>query len=259
VLSSGSAVSEAVAHGEHAAGDSRSGSRLRVGGLTPFTSIDFPGQLSAVVWVQGCPWRCGYCHNPHLQARDELAAGSRPWPEVVSWLGRRVGLIDAVVFSGGEPTIDVGLRGAMEEVRALGLAIGLHTGGIYPRRLAEVLPLVDWVGMDVKAPLSRPELLDQVVGVRAVADHVARSLSEVLLSGVKFECRTTAHPAYLAEPDLLSLAAELSLLGVQHYALQIARPVAGASLALDACAGYPSAAALAKLEALFPAFTLRRE
>jgi pyruvate formate lyase activating enzyme len=259
VLGSSHAMTDAVAHSERATGGRRYGSHLRVGGLTPFTSIDFPGQLSAVVWVQGCPWRCGYCHNPHLQSRDALAAGSRPWPDVVSWLGRRVGLIDAVVFSGGEPTIDAGLRGAMEEVRALGLAVGLHTGGIYPRRLAEVLPLVDWVGVDVKAPLSRPELLDEVVGVPAVADHVARSLAEVLLSGVKFECRTTAHPAYLAEPDLLSLAAELSLLGVQNYAVQIARPVAGAPLALDACAGYPSATALAQFEALFSTFTLRRE
>ena len=122
---------------------------LRVGGLTRFTSIDYPGKLSAVVFVQGCPWRCGYCHNPQLQSRDEAAGPS--WSEVMAWLPRRVGLIDAVVFSGGEPTLDPALGAAMDEVRALGLAVGLHSAGIYPRRLRELLPRLDWIGLDVKA------------------------------------------------------------------------------------------------------------
>ena len=61
-----------------------------------------------MVFVQGCPWRCGYCHNPQLQSRDEAAGPS--WREVMAWLPRRVGLIDAVVFSGGEPTLDPALK-----------------------------------------------------------------------------------------------------------------------------------------------------
>ncbi|MBE0549820.1 MAG: anaerobic ribonucleoside-triphosphate reductase activating protein, partial [Rubrivivax sp.] len=60
---------------------------LQLGGLTPFTSIDYPGRLSAVVFVQGCPWRCGYCHNPHLQPRGQ-PAGPR-WGEVLDFLRRR--------------------------------------------------------------------------------------------------------------------------------------------------------------------------
>ncbi|MDR3005407.1 MAG: radical SAM protein, partial [Acidovorax sp.] len=76
---------------------------LQVGGLTPFTSIDYPGKLSAVIYVQGCPLRCSYCHNPHLQQR---CAGTQTWGAVHAWLQRRVGLVEAVVFSGGEPTVD---------------------------------------------------------------------------------------------------------------------------------------------------------
>ena len=72
-----------------------------------------------------------------------------------------MGLIDAVVFSGGEPTIDPTLGAAMDEVRALGSAVGLHSGGIYPRRLRELLPRADWVGPDVKAPLDDAALLRQ--------------------------------------------------------------------------------------------------
>ena len=117
---------------------------LRVGGLTPLSTTDWPGMLAAVVFCQGCPWRCGYCHNPDLiPARGDHEI---PWEDVLAFLRRRQGLLDGVVFSGGEPTAQAGLADAMREVRALGFKIGLHTGGMYPQRLAAVLPLVDWVG-----------------------------------------------------------------------------------------------------------------
>ncbi len=66
-----------------------------IGGLTPFSSVDWPGQLAAVVFIAGCPWRCHYCHNPHLQER----ARGLDWREVLDFLGRRRNLLDAVVFS----------------------------------------------------------------------------------------------------------------------------------------------------------------
>jgi len=230
---------------------------LRVGGVTPFTSIDFPGQLAAVVFVQGCPWRCGYCHNPHLQSR-QAADGSEPvrWPDLVHWLGGRVGLLDAVVFSGGEPTMDPGLESAMAQARGLGLLVGLHTAGIYPRRLQAVLPLVDWVGVDVKAPLADHALHERVTGVADSARPVLESVRMVLASGVAHEFRTTAQPDLLNEADLLRIGDDLSQLGARSFALQIARPVgsAAAAVAVD----YPSAAVLERLGALFPHFVLRR-
>ncbi|MEK7361688.1 MAG: anaerobic ribonucleoside-triphosphate reductase activating protein, partial [Pseudomonadota bacterium] len=123
---------------------------LQIGGLTPLSATDYPGELAAVVYCQGCPWRCGYCHNPHLL--PGRAPGAIAWSEVLAFLGRRRGLLDAVVFSGGEPTAQPGLARAMRETKRLGYRIGLHSAGIYPRRFAEVLPLVDWVGFDAKAP-----------------------------------------------------------------------------------------------------------
>ena len=114
---------------------------LRVGGLTRCSASDYPGKLAAVVYCQGCAWRCGYCHNPELQ--PARGAHEIPWAEVVSFLDRRRGLLDAVVFSGGEPTLQLSLRQAMGKVKGMGYLIGLHTAGIVPRRLAEVLPLVD--------------------------------------------------------------------------------------------------------------------
>ena len=77
---------------------------LKVGGYVPFSSTDYPGKLAAVVFVQGCPWRCTYCHNPHLQPRQQ-PPGSPSWEQIRKRLQGRQGLLDAVVFSGGEATL----------------------------------------------------------------------------------------------------------------------------------------------------------
>jgi len=231
-------------------------SMLNVGGVTPFTSIDFPGNLAVVVFVQGCPWRCTYCHNPHLQPRHHGAATApHEWPDVVDWLRSRRGLIDAVVFSGGEPTIDRGLIAAIEDVRALDFSVGLHTAGIYPRRLREVLPLVDWVGFDVKAPLACAALQEAIVGVRGTSAAVADSLDLVIAAGVDFECRTTAAPAYLNDAALLQLGRELAVRGVRNYAVQLARPV-GPGGAPSAPGTY-AAETIETLKRMFISFVLR--
>ncbi|WP_295886335.1 anaerobic ribonucleoside-triphosphate reductase activating protein, partial [uncultured Thiohalocapsa sp.] len=104
-----------------------SADQLRLGGLTPLTSLDYPGELAAVVYCRGCPWRCPYCHNADLQ--DAHGPSEPTWPEVLDFLARRRGLLDAVVFSGGEPTAQRALGAAMAEVRAMGFKVGLHTGG----------------------------------------------------------------------------------------------------------------------------------
>jgi pyruvate formate lyase activating enzyme len=228
---------------------------LKVGGVVPFTATDYPGKLAAVVFVQGCPWRCGYCHNPHLQARQAYSAVA--WPQVRKLLARRVGLIDAVVFSGGEPTIDPALPDAIAEVRELGFSIGLHTACIYPRQLGAVLPMVDWVGFDVKAPF------EHYARVTRVADsgRQARACAEMIIaSGVAHECRTTVHPSLLSDQDLLELGATLSYMGVSNYALQMFRAQGCADGELTECTIAPQidGQVLARIAAMFPQFTLRR-
>ncbi len=192
---------------------------LRVGGLTPLSSTDWPGQLSAVVFCQGCPWRCGYCHNPDLipaQAASEIA-----WDDVMALLRRRQGLLDAVVFSGGEPTLQAALPDAMREVRAFGFRIGLHTGGMYPKRLEAVLPLVDWVGLDVIAPFGA---YATVTGVDGSGARALEGLEQVLASGVDHEVRTTVHPALVDDAALAALARDLAARGVKRYVVQAFRP-----------------------------------
>lgn len=228
---------------------------LKVGGITPFTATDYPGKLAAVVFVPGCPWRCGYCHNPHLQPRPAHSPVS--WQQVLDWLQRRVGLIDAVVFSGGEPTVDAALADAIGAVRALGFAIGLHTAGTYPKRLAEILPLLDWVGLDIKASFVQYDRITQVAGSGARAQAAAEA---VLASGVDYEFRTTVHPTLLPEADILALAQSLAQMGAQKYVLQVFRAQGSQddTLAAAAMAGYPSDVLVHQVAQLFPHFSVRR-
>ncbi len=204
---------------------------LRIGGVTPFSTADWPGRLAAVLFLQGCPWRCGYCHNPHLQP----AAGpeSRGFASTLAWLDGRRGLLDAVVFSGGEPTAQSALGPAMREVARLGFAVGLHTGGSYPRRLEEVLDDVDWIGLDVKAS---PRDYASVTGIVGSGEAARTSLRLVVASGVDHEVRTTVHPALSPDDALVELADELASLGVHRWVLQPFRPTGCANGALVAAA-----------------------
>jgi pyruvate formate lyase activating enzyme len=226
---------------------------LAVGGIVPFTATDFPGLFSAVVFVQGCPWRCGYCHNPHLQPRRR---GGHAWSEVTALLKRRAGLLDAVVFSGGEPTIDPALPDAMAEVRSLGLAVGLHTACIYPRRLQTVLPMLDWVGFDIKAPFDK---YDTITGVPCSAEPARQCLEMIVASGVAHECRTTLHPSVLAESDVEDLAATLAAAGVRNYAVQMFRATgcSNGALLAGAASGQLSDSTRDRIAARFDHFTLR--
>jgi len=211
------------------------GSRLRVGGLARLSTCDWPDHLTATVFLQGCPWRCGYCHNPHL---IPATAGEGPeWPEIMAFLARRRGLLDGVVFSGGEPTLQGELVGAVRAVRGLGFAVGLHTAGPYPERLSALLPLLDWVGFDVKATFAG---YDAVTGVVGSGDRAAESLRRLLASGVDYEVRTTVHPDLLRGEDLDLLARQLQTLGVRRYVTQVFRAQGCADPVLAAATG-PSA------------------
>jgi pyruvate formate lyase activating enzyme len=196
----------------------RAAAELRVGGLTPLTTVDYPGELAAVVFCQGCPWRCRYCHNGHLLPAS--AEGSIPWDHVRGFLESRQGLLDAVVFSGGEPTLQSGLESAMQVVRALGFKVGLHTAGIYPRRLRRLLPLLDWVGLDIKA---LPDDYPAITGVPGSGERAWESLDLLLRAQVSLQVRTTPLPGRDGPEDLRQLNERLASAGVQDHRVQTCR------------------------------------
>lgn len=189
---------------------------LATGGLTPLSTVDFPGRLAAVLYAQGCPLRCPYCHNPHLQgARPDPGVSS--WAEILAGLDRRRGLLDGIVFSGGEPTAQSGLISALRQVRNMGFATALHTSGIHPKRLKEALPLLDWVGLDFKAPLAG---YPAITGLQTSGTRASQALDLLLASGISCEIRTTVHPRLLSEKDLVLMAELLQARGVSRWVLQ---------------------------------------
>lgn len=250
-----SSAEVAVAQGSPSGGLVIASGELRIGGWVPLSACDFPDKLSAVVFCQGCPWRCHYCHNPHLQ--PPRAAHETGWIQVRDWLMRRRGLLDAVVFTGGEPTAQGALPAAMKETRDLGFLAALHTAGTYPRRLERALQHADWVGFDVKTDFAYYE---RVTDVPESGDPALRSLRALLESGVPYEVRTTVHADLIPGETLLALAATLASLGVRHYVLQEFRGNGCADAALKSLAspGRPDADLCAQIRPLFDTFDLRR-
>lgn len=226
---------------------------LRVGGITPLTTLDYPGMLACVLFCQGCAWRCRYCHNPHLiPSRGD---GQMAWADVVGFLQSRRGLLQAVVFSGGEPTQQPALVEAVACVREMGFKVGLHSAGIKPQRFARALQHLDWVGFDIKAP---PGHASHITGT-AHADRVNwQSLDLLLASGVAHEVRTTVHWQLLDTDALELLARSLHERGVQRFVVQLVRsghmldPSLGPSLAPQ---GWPQLQE--QLGALFEHFEVR--
>ena len=189
---------------------------LQIAGLVPLSTVDWPGQLAATLFLQGCPWRCHYCHNRAIL--DPRTPGTVAWSEVRDLLERRRGLLDAVVFSGGEATMQHALVPALEEVRALDFRAGLHTGGAFPTRIDTIVqsargPLVDWVGFDLKAP---PEVFEETVGLPAtrgaarVWENSRRSFLALARAGVEIELRTTLTPVLAPyAPRIVEVASDL--------------------------------------------------
>ncbi len=195
---------------------------IRIGGIEKFSIVDFPNKMAAVVFMQGCPWRCPFCHNVQLQ--DVNGETNIVWQKFIDFLGTRKGVLDAVVFSGGEPLVQKGLIDAIKEVKALGYEIGLHTGGYRPEFFREVIELIDWVGFDIKAPLEENRYR-VVTGGIADVEKVKESLNILIESGKSFECRTTCDPRFLSIDDLYEIADTLKSLKVKEYYLQKYRKV----------------------------------
>ncbi len=160
-----------------------------IGGFQPFTLSDFPGHVAAIVFTQGCNWRCPHCHNRSLLKMRRPEQELIPEAHVFDVLHRRRNELDGLVITGGEPTIQEDLARFLHEVRRLGLAIKLDTNGSRPgviRRLLEE-GLLDYIAMDIKAPLDRYE---SVVGHPVDIGPIQTSIELIKNSGIRHEFRT---------------------------------------------------------------------
>jgi pyruvate formate lyase activating enzyme len=191
---------------------------MRISGLAKSSTVDYPGLLSCVVFTPGCNYDCFFCHNRELL---EGHAPSLEEDEVLSFLRKRAGLLDAVVVSGGEPTLQPeALENFLTAVRSLGgYRLKLDTNGSHPDVVAQLLArgLLDYVAMDYKAPFDR---YPEIAGAEGQEPLVRRTLALLRDSGLPFELRTTVVPQ-LEPEDLLRMLKEIGPL--PRYVLQLYR------------------------------------
>lgn len=200
---------------------------MRLGGIEPFTTVDFPGHLACVLFTVGCPLKCVFCHNPHLQEQDPNE-NDGSWEGALEFLETRKKRLDGVVISGGEPLMQNDLAERIAELRSLDFKVALHTSGIFPIRLAPVLKLVDWIGLDIKAT---PEKYRKICAIEAEGPF--ESLALIQKAKIPYEVRTTLDPSVLTPEDLLQMGRLLEQKGVDIFALQEYRNFKGAKKTYD--------------------------
>lgn len=190
---------------------------MRIAGLQSLSLLDFPGRVASVVFTQGCPFRCLYCHNPELLPTK----GASEWPEeaVMERLAERKSVLDGVVVTGGEPTVHPDLPLFLERIKDMGLETKLDTNGLHPRMIADLIRqgLVDYFAMDLKHVWERyADIIGPAAG--ATKENCRETMEILRTSDVSREFRTTVCPGLHTEQDLLDMASTLG--AGDRYALQ---------------------------------------
>ena len=197
---------------------------MLIAGFQKTSFVDYPGKISSVVFTPGCNMRCWYCHNSHITAGEVEIIEERV---VIDYLLRRKDMLDGVVISGGEPTLQRDLRDFILRVKDMGYAVKLDTNGTNPALLAALMAegLLDYVAMDIKAPFDRYR---DITGTEDDMSAIRRSVTLLMNGGVDYEFRTTFAPG-LEPEDMADLAADIA--GARRLFIQQYRPAA---------AGHPS-------------------
>lgn len=200
--------------------------------------IDFPDHIATVLFTGGCNFRCPMCQNGDLVLRSDKMP-TLPEAEVWAFLERRQGLVNGVVITGGEPTLQRDLASFLHRLRERHLDVKLDTNGYCPDVLADLLGegLVDYVALDVKAP---PDKYPLLVGLSDVdVTRVERSIALLRESGVPHELRTTVVPGLLDEDDVEAIARWIA--GAERYVLQQFRALHTLDPVLERMSPYPAA------------------
>lgn len=190
---------------------------MKIAGLQKLTLLDYPGKVACSMFTPGCNYRCPFCHNAALvlpeRPRGEIHGG-----DVLAFLRKRVGMLDGVCLSGGEPLLQAGLTDFLREVKALGYAVKLDTNGSNPALLGLLIDegLLDYAAMDIKNNLSK---YCETAGVPGLdLDTVVQSAELLMQERIPFEFRTTLVREFHTREDVLEIGRWLQ--GAPRYFLQ---------------------------------------
>ena len=195
-----------------------------IGGFEKFSLLDYPDNISAIVFTQGCNFRCHFCYNPMLvwpievggrknnvlfkdeTQKDRLNSESfskeiQSEDDLFNFLKDRVGKLDAVVITGGEPTMHADLPVFIAKIKVMGFKVKLDTNGTNPKMLEKLIfeNLLDYIAMDIKGPFSKYKM---VTGVEVDLGNIEKSCIIIKASSLPHEFRTTVVPGLFEAQDI---------------------------------------------------------
>jgi pyruvate formate lyase activating enzyme len=187
-----------------------------LGGFQKLTLLDYPGKLAATVFTVGCSFRCPFCHNPEL-VDLRLAHNEESEKDFFEFLKKRVGKLEGVCITGGEPTIQPDIIDFIKKIKNLGFLVKLDSNGTRPDVLKKIIDakLVDFIAMDIKSSL---ENYDMATGSKVDKDRIRLSVNMIMHSKIPYEFRTTVVPGLHTENDFVEIAKWIS--GAEIYYLQ---------------------------------------
>lgn len=188
-----------------------------IAGLQKSTLLDYPGKIAAIVFTQGCNFRCGYCHNPELLSIDNNKKPFISEDEFFAFLEKRKGKLDGVVITGGEPCLQNDLENFIIKIKNLGFLVKLDTNGSFPDKLQLLLDkkLIDYVAMDIKGPLKKYHKITASLNKQ---ENILKSINLIKNSTIDYEFRTTVIASLLSFEDFKNIAELIN--GAKLYYLQ---------------------------------------
>jgi pyruvate formate lyase activating enzyme len=187
---------------------------MKIGGFQKTSLLDYPDNISAIIWTVGCNFRCPFCYNKNIvEGNVELI----PEEEILSFLKKRKGMLDGLVISGGEPLMQDDIKDFIKKVKELGFLVKIDTNGMYPKKLKELLDdkLVDYIAMDVKAP---KEKYGKLTGNKSDLKKIDQSIKIIMNIAPDYEFKTTFVPGLLKKEDIVEIGKWLK--GSRKYYLQ---------------------------------------
>lgn len=187
---------------------------MNIGGFQKTSLLDYPDNISAIIWTIGCNFRCPFCYNKDIVLGN---VGTIPAEEILAFLKKRKGLLEGLVISGGEPLMQKDILEFVEKVKKIGYLIKIDTNGMYPEKLKELIDkkLIDYVAMDVKAPKNK---YDKLSGVKIDITKIEKSIEIIRNSAPHYEFKTTFIPGLLTKEDIINIAKWLK--GSKRFYLQ---------------------------------------
>lgn len=186
-----------------------------IGGFQKSSLIDYPEKISAIIFTQGCNFRCPYCHNPELGV-NKTSSGYE-MDSILEFLKSRIGKLDGIVITGGEPTLQKDLPELIKKIKLLGFCVKLDTNGTNPAMLQQLLDknLIDYVAMDIKAPIDK---YNEIVCTKTNTANILQSIEILKKSDIDYEFRTTVVTSQLSHADFEKIGTLIK--GAPKYFLQ---------------------------------------